>query len=599
MKGNLYPHKGKTRIRPNLLAIAFILVASLILASFATSFALGEDTNPYLPHNKVYQIKSESVSEKSDISSDPENSEFRSLGARRSLGEPVPVASKSIFGRGNLPVSATIDMKCLPPVGYQGKQGSCVGWTVGYYYKTYIESREHGWNPRRKDRQFSPSWIYNQVNEGVDSGASFASAFRLLMNSGIVDIEEFPYDENNYKKQPDYFQREAAKPYRIKDFYALWLRAGGNDITMVKSMIAAGMPVALCIPVYSSFYNCSTGLVDSPRASEEYLGDHAVLAVGYDDRAFDGRGGVRIINSWGTSWGSSGFAYLSYEFMSDYCWEAWVMNDRLQDRPIIRRVDPGGGRAGTHVVLRGENFGAKRRLSKVCFGGASATVIAWKDSYIKAIVPDKAQDSSLFVYNWAGETSNKKEFYLDITLREVNPGVARAGEPVVIYGVGLGNKPGEVRLGTRKLDVLSWSDNQVVFRAPMESCSGRVAVYAEKKASNSLPFAVAEKTWYIAEGSTAPGFETWILIQNPNDKSARVSIRYMTPSGPVQGPTAVIPPYSRKSFNVADTVPSQFEVSTEIRSSIPVVAERSMYGGERTWAHSSAAVSGDREIGVL
>ncbi len=65
----------------------------------------------------------------------------------------------------------------------------------------------------------------------------------------------------------------------------------------------------------------------------------------------------------------------------------------------------------------------------------------------------------------------------------------------------------------------------------------------------------------------------------------------MTPEGPVQGPTAVLPPYSRKTFNVADTVPSEFEVSTEVRSSLPVVAERSTYGDERTWAHSSVGVS--------
>ncbi|MBN1289032.1 MAG: C39 family peptidase [Actinobacteria bacterium] len=98
-------------------------------------------------------------------------------------------------------------------------------------------------------------------------------------------------------------------------------------------------------------------------------------------------------------------------------------------------------------------------------------------------------------------------------------------------------------------------------------------------------------TWYLAEGCTNGGFETWILIQNPEDVPAEVQLTYMTTEGPVAGPGVTIGPNSRQSFDVAETVPSTWSVSTEVSSDIPVIAERAMYGNNRTWGHDSRGVS--------
>lgn len=96
--------------------------------------------------------------------------------------------------------------------------------------------------------------------------------------------------------------------------------------------------------------------------------------------------------------------------------------------------------------------------------------------------------------------------------------------------------------------------------------------------------------WYLAEGCTANGFETWILVQNPQDASANVHLTYMTPTGAVTGPSATVPGYSRMSFNVADTIPNCAEVSTRVTTDSDteyVMAERSMYGPGRAWGHNS------------
>ena len=119
------------------------------------------------------------------------------------------------------------------------------------------------------------------------------------------------------------------------------------------------------------------------------------------------------------------------------------------------------------------------------------------------------------------------------------------------------------------------------------------AVYGNHRTwgHDSVGISTPATEWYLAEGCTAPGFETWVLVQNPNDKTAKVSLTYMTSKGTVTGPSVTIPPRSRKTFEVAKTVSNEYNVSTKVTSDQPVVAERAMYGNNRTWAHDSVGVS--------
>src|SRR6056297_1707350 len=60
----------------------------------------------------------------------------------------------------------------MPKPGYQGPIGSCAAWATGYACKTYQESVEWGFDPLDEKRQFSPSFIYNLVNEGKNKGTT-------------------------------------------------------------------------------------------------------------------------------------------------------------------------------------------------------------------------------------------------------------------------------------------------------------------------------------------------------------------------------------------------------------------------------------------
>jgi len=62
--------------------------------------------------------------------------------------------------------------------------------------------------------------------------------------------------------------------------------------------------------------------------------------VGYDDDAFGGTGGFKIANSWDTTWGQRGFAYLSYRFIEAFAFDVYTMSDRPDYQPsAIARFD--------------------------------------------------------------------------------------------------------------------------------------------------------------------------------------------------------------------------------------------------------------------
>ncbi len=105
--------------------------------------------------------------------------------------------------------------------------------------------------------------------------------------------------------------------------------------------------------------------------------------------------------------------------------------------------------------------------------------------------------------------------------------------------------------------------------------------------------------WYFAEGYTAGDFDTYILLQNPNDSDTTANLTYMLGNGETIGQEVTIGAHSRYTVHV-DVVPGmeQAEFSTAIQSGASIVAERAMYfnyrnrnGGSCAEATSSPATT--------
>jgi NlpC/P60 family/S-layer homology domain len=100
---------------------------------------------------------------------------------------------------------------------------------------------------------------------------------------------------------------------------------------------------------------------------------------------------------------------------------------------------------------------------------------------------------------------------------------------------------------------------------------------------------------YLAEGYTGPGFDTWILLANPNQSPADVRVTYLLPDGQTATDSRTISAQSRLTINARDKVPGQsFGATIESLNGVGIVAERSMYfdyAGNIDDGHCSAAVA--------
>ncbi len=84
--------------------------------------------------------------------------------------------------------------------------------------------------------------------------------------------------------------------------------------------------------------------------------------------------------------------------------------------------------------------------------------------------------------------------------------------------------------------------------------------------------------YYLAEGTTAWGFDTYLLVVNAHDSAMDVSVFYQTPAGEVASEPFRMPANSRKTIKVND-VPGVrgTDCSIRVHGSKPLMAERAMY----------------------
>ena len=97
-----------------------------------------------------------------------------------------------------------------------------------------------------------------------------------------------------------------------------------------------------------------------------------------------------------------------------------------------------------------------------------------------------------------------------------------------------------------------------------------------REGHDSIGTITAAQDYYLAEGTTAWDFTTYVLVQNPNDTAVDVTITYNTTEGPVSTPTFPMPSNSRKTIKVNDVIPN-IDLSTKVHGSRPIIAERAMY----------------------
>jgi C1A family cysteine protease len=195
-----------------------------------------------------------------------------------------------------------------PPVYQQGKLGSCsANALAGALEYSLIRNKKKVFSPSRLFIYYNERLLWNTVE--YDSGSPIRLGAKALKKFGVCDEYAWPYNLRMYRKRPtDECYRSASKHEfmvyeRIK-----------QDIVMMKDCIASGIPFVFGFIAFESFEGekiAKDGILQMPREGEKKMGQHSVLAVGYDDES-------KVIiarNSWGKRWGEQGYFYMPYCYL--------------------------------------------------------------------------------------------------------------------------------------------------------------------------------------------------------------------------------------------------------------------------------------------
>jgi C1A family cysteine protease len=152
-------------------------------------------------------------------------------------------------------------------------------------------------------------WV-EDVPADEDSGCMIRDVMKALSSYGACHEDKWPYQIKDFDLAPSQIATEEALKHQILNYYRL------PNLKAIKACLVEGYPAVGGFMVPASADNTETeknGIIKYPGSDENFIGGHAVLFIGYNDK-------TKLLifqNSWGTDWGDKGFGYLPYDFVNN------------------------------------------------------------------------------------------------------------------------------------------------------------------------------------------------------------------------------------------------------------------------------------------
>jgi len=231
----------------------------------------------------------------------------------------------------------------MTPVKNQGSCGSCWAFSTVGVFEALIRQRSGA------VIDLAEQQLVNCVSDSDCSGGYASSAFAYMKNSGIVYENYYPYAGTD----------GICNVTRASDFYLTrhwtqYLETSGLSarVNAVKAAITNYGPSVLWMMIYNDFYtHYSSGvyIYDGTSAS---VGGHLIAVVGWVDDSSIVNGGYWICkNSWGTSWGESGYFRIGYgqAGIDDYLYYAQFVGAANYPPVFDSTIGNINGREGTSI----------------------------------------------------------------------------------------------------------------------------------------------------------------------------------------------------------------------------------------------------------
>jgi hypothetical protein len=238
---------------------------------------------------------------------------------------------------GGLPTATDLSSK-FPPIGDQGKYGTCVTWAVGYNMKTALNGIDNQWTKTQlaqASNQTSPRDLFLAIpssQKGSNcNGTQFESAMDQLITRGGASLASVPYTNlGDCSETPLPAWNQEAGDNRLVNYRKIADKNNAASMTVenFKAYLAEGRPVVIGARLGDRFMQWkSSAVIDydtylNPGMQHAY---HAMVMSGYDDS----RNAFKLMNTWGSTWGNEGTIWVDYDFfVQSFCVAAFVAQNK-------------------------------------------------------------------------------------------------------------------------------------------------------------------------------------------------------------------------------------------------------------------------------
>lgn len=256
--------------------------------------------------------------------------------------------SKPLIKSSVLPKSVdNSNTKYFPEIGNQGSLGTCVLWAQVYYQFTYEMNRARD-AEASYETSYSPTFVYNIINHGYNSGAFHDDVFDFLKLQGCATLGTVPYDEDDildwHANETAWRESIRSRLIGFQDFEELGTEEThisspyDSDLQAVKTALANGDVLTYSTEIDSwnvTRLQKESSVPENSKYFDEYavksqtgaIGPHRMTLVGYNDEIWvdvndngivdsGEMGAFKIANSWSDAYCNDGFIWVAYDALN-------------------------------------------------------------------------------------------------------------------------------------------------------------------------------------------------------------------------------------------------------------------------------------------